>query len=135
MNGKLQEGTKIAQAYRSHRNKRRAAHSEILRVEGCYNFDQKVVVEWEMWLNEALIHAIMRELPGSELRYEALRTGFSASCFERYEDFNDGVVTNFRLNRQSTLDFIQTGLERGLLEIRQDAHSPDERVWSKPTEL
>lgn len=119
----------MAQAYRSARSKNSAADPDELRVEGCYNHDQKVVVEWEMTLTEARLVAILAELPRGELTFKLIRSSFSASCRERYADFGDGVITNFRLNRAATHGLIAAALTRKFLDWQKNVPDADACVW------
>lgn len=122
----------MAQAYRSARSKNLGIGLDEILIEGCYNHDQKVVVEWEMKLTEPLLADIFAELPKGELSFKSIRASFSASCRERYADFGDSVITNFRLNQAATRSLIEEAVTRGVLAWQKKAPDTDDCAWIRP---
>lgn len=121
----------MAQAYRSRLQKNRTLASGHIRVTGCYNLDYKVAVEWELDLDEGLVRDMIFELPDGELRFENVRASFSASCLDRQRELPTGFITNFRLNRQSTFDLLEAGIERSLLIINPAVGPIEDSFWKK----
>lgn len=121
----------MAQAYRSKLQTSRTPASGHVRVTGCYNLDHKVAVEWELDLNKKLVRDIISELPDGELEFRIVRASFSASCLDRQEERPTGIITNFRLNRQSTLGLLEAGAKRSLLRVISAADPIEDGCWRK----
>lgn len=121
----------MAQAYRSTKSNSKALSANGLVIAGCYNHDQKVVVEWESILSDEQIREIVDELPDGNLTFKSIRASFSASHWDRYEDFNEGLITNFKLSRRSTRNLIEAGIESALLRPVYTSLDPDDGIWAK----
>lgn len=102
-------------------------------VTGCYNHDQKVVVEWERSLAEAELEAIFRELPEGQVTFATLRVVASSWCRTRDTTLNSERITHYRLSRASVTALAGWAEERGCLRSLSDGtntgpwhHSPQE---------
>ena len=98
-----------------------------LIVTGCYNYDQKVVVEWERPLAETDLAAIFSELPEGQVTFATLRLIASSWCRSRDMTLTSERITHYRLSRASVAALAGWAEERGLLLALSD--STDTGPW------
>lgn len=109
----------MGQAFRSRVAGAGAADSLI--VTGCYNHDQKVVVEWERPLTETDLAAIFNELPQGHITFATLRLTASSWCRSRDTTLTSERITHYRLSRASVSALAYWAEERGLFLALSDS--------------
>lgn len=122
----------MAQAFRS---KKGATSGEppdrALRVSGCYNHDHKVVVEWERFLDEDDLLALIGELPTGRLTFEAIRLVASSWCQVHDASLATMRFTHYRINRESAGAIIAWAEDRGILVAEGQADLPGRNAWTR----
>lgn len=122
----------MAQAFRSKKgDPSREPPGNTLRVSGCYNHDHKVVVEWEMFLDDGDLLALTGELPTGPLTYDAVRLLASSWCQTRDTSLTAMRFTHYRISRDSAFAIIAWAEDRGILALVERAHPAVEKLWAR----